>query len=196
MTPRVVETVTTLLVLVCIFPAQPTTVDSATVPKGGPKPLLLERSEGEQRLWRPLPGEPSTGGFILKVTPQSNGSRHLMLVTEDLAPGDAIPRHKHLEQDEIVLIEKGTIHARVGDQERDLHAGGLVFIPQQTWVSLKNTGATTASIVAFFSAPGFEEHLRCESVPANEKPTTMSPSEENHCDHVGHAVFKEETPTR
>lgn len=136
-------------------------------------------------------GEVDLGGFILKVTPKTNGSRHLVLSTEELAPGAAIPTHKHLEQDEVVLIEKGTIHAHVGDQERDLHAGGMVFIPQHTWVSLKNTGNEPASIIAIFSAPGFEDHLRCESVLAGEKPTTISRAEENECDRLGHVVYRD-----
>jgi gentisate 1,2-dioxygenase len=112
-------------------------------------------------------------------------------------PGASIPTHKHVEQDEIVLIEKGTVHAQVGGQERDLHAGGMVFIPQHTWVSLKNTGTEPASMVAIFSAPGFEDHLRCESVPAGEKPTTLSRAEENVCDRLGHVVYHDrgETPT-
>jgi mannose-6-phosphate isomerase-like protein (cupin superfamily) len=160
--------------------------------QAGATPLLLEKNEGETRLWRPEPGEADIGGFILKVTPKANGSKHLVLVGgEDMRPGDAIPTHKHLEQDEIVLIEKGTIHAHVGDQERDLHAGGMVFIPQHTWVSLKNTGTEPASIVAIFSAPGFEDHLRCESVPAGEKPTTLSRAEENECDRIGHVVYRD-----
>jgi mannose-6-phosphate isomerase-like protein (cupin superfamily) len=157
--------------------------------QAGATPLLLEKNEGETRLWRPEPGEVDPGGFILKVTPKANGSRHLVLITEDMPPGAAIPTHKHLEQDEIVLIEKGTIHAHVGDQERDLRPGGMVFIPQHTWVSLKNTGTEPASIVAIFSAPGFEDHLRCESVPASEKPTTISLAEENECDRLGHVVY-------
>jgi mannose-6-phosphate isomerase-like protein (cupin superfamily) len=159
--------------------------------QAGATPLLLEKNEGETRLWRPEPGEVDIRGFILKVTPKSNGSEHLVLGTEDMPPGAAIPTHKHLEQDEIVLIEKGTIHAHVGDQERDLHAGGMVFIPQRTWVSLKNTGNETGSITFLFSAPGFEDHLRCESVPAGEKPTTISLAEENECDRLGHVVYRE-----
>jgi len=91
----------------------------------------------------------------------------------------------------MVLIEKGTIHARVGDRERDLHGGGLVFIPAFTWVTLKNVGDTTASIVAIFSAPGFEDHLRCESVPPNEKPAPISLVEEKACDRLGHVVYKD-----
>lgn len=143
-------------------------------------------------MWRPEPGEINVGGFILKVTAKSNGSPHLVVVTEEMPPGAAIPTHKHLEQDEIVLIDKGAIHAHVGEHERDLHTGGMVFIPAHTWVSLKNTGSQTASIAAVFSAPGFEDHLRCESVPANEKPTTISQAEENKCDHMGHVVYKDQ----
>jgi len=190
---KVIETVAAMLVAaVCISQAQSTQAGSTSVPASGPKPLLLEKNEGEQRLWRPEPGEVASGGFILKVTPQCNGSQHLMLTTGDLAPGDAIPTHKHQEQDEIVLIEKGTVHAHVGDQERDLHAGGVVFIPAHTWVSLKNVGTETASMVAIFSAPGFEDHMRCESVPANEKPTTISHAEDNQCGHLGHVVYKDQ----
>src|ERR1700674_1648176 len=83
-------------------PAKPTPLQA------GAPPLLPERNEGETRLWRPEPGEVDPGGFILKVTPKGNGSEHLVLVGgEDMPPGATIPTHKHLEQDEIVLIEKG-----------------------------------------------------------------------------------------
>lgn len=67
----------------------------------------------------------------------------------------------------------------------------MVFIPQHTWVSLKNTGNEPASIVAIFSAPGFEDHLRCESVLTGEKPTTISLAEENECDRLGHVVYRD-----
>jgi len=184
-------TIAAMLLAVFVSAIQSAQSTSAKTPEATAKPLLLEKNEGEQRLWRPEPGETDPGGFILKVTPKSNGSQHLVLVTEDMPPGAAIPRHKHLEQDEIVLIEKGTVHVHLGDQERDLHAGGMVFIPAHTWISLKSIGAETASIVGIFSAPGFEDHMRCESVPANEKPTTISQAEENVCDRIGHVIYKD-----
>ena len=90
---------------------------------------------------------------MLKVSPKNNGSQHLVLVTEDLQPGDTIPRHQHLGQDEIVFIQEGIAHVQVGDQQRDLHAGGLVFIPAYTWVSLRNNSNEPTSIVAIFSRP-------------------------------------------
>jgi quercetin dioxygenase-like cupin family protein len=179
-----------MLVAVCLSSAQSTQVGSTSSAEPVPTPLLLEKNEGEQRV-----------GVLsrARLTPKSNGSRHLMLMTEDIAPGDAIPMHKHLEQDEVVLIEKGTIHAHVGDQERDLHAGGIIFIPAKTWVTFKNIGSETASTVGIFSAPGFEDHLRCESVAVNEKATPISGAEEKQCDHMGHVVYKdlgEEAPKK
>jgi quercetin dioxygenase-like cupin family protein len=175
------------LVALCIFQTQLAQSNSANTSQSGPKPLLLEKNEGERRIWR----DPPPGDFILKVSPKNNGSQHLVMVTEDMAPGDAIPTHKHLGQDEILYIEKGTAHVHLGDQERDLHAGGTVFIPAYTWVSVKNLGTETVSLVAVFSAPGFENHMRCESVLPNEKSNPVSAEERKACDHEGHVVYKD-----
>jgi quercetin dioxygenase-like cupin family protein len=155
--------------------------------KTGPAPLLLEKNEGEQRIWR----DPPPGGFMLKVSPKNNGSQHLVMGTEELVPGSVIPRHKHLGQDEIVFVQSGTLHVWLGDQERDLHAGGMAFIPAYAWVSLNNNDTQPASMVFVFSAPGFENHLRCVSVLANEKPNPVSPEEQKQCDHAGHVVYEE-----
>jgi len=176
-----------MLIAACIAQSQSIETGPASSWKAGPKPLLLEKSEGEQRIWR----DPPPGGFTLKVSPKNNGSQHLVMGTADLLPGDNIPRHKHLGQDEIVFIETGSLHVRLGDQERDLHAGGMAFIPAYTWVSLKNTGNQQASMVFIFSAPGFENHLRCESVPTNQKPAPMTPEEQRQCDHEGHVIYKD-----
>lgn len=183
----VVEGVFAMLLAVCISQAQSPRSDSTSAPRPDTKPLLLEKNEGEQRVWR----DPPPGGFMLKVSPKNNGSQHLVMGTEDMSPGDEIPRHKHLGQDEIVFLQTGTLHARLGGQERDLHAGGMAFIPAYTWVSFKNTSAEPASIVFVFSEPGFENHLRCVSVPANEKTTPTTPEEQKRCDHEGHVVYQD-----
>jgi oxalate decarboxylase/phosphoglucose isomerase-like protein (cupin superfamily) len=74
---------------------------------------------------------------------------------EEIPHGAGISKHKHLGQDESLLIQTGTAHVWLSDQERDLHAGGLVFIPSSTWIRLKNIGAESISLVGIFSAPGF-----------------------------------------
>ena len=183
-----------MLVAVCAVQTRSAQPSSITTSQAGPKPLLLERNEGERRIWR----EPDHGDFMLKVSPKNNGSQRLVMGTEDMVPGDEFPRHQHLAQDELLWIEKGTVHVHLGDQERDLHAGGMVFIPAQTWVSVKNAGTETAGVVFIFSAPGFEDYMRCESVLPNEKPAPISPQKDKECEHLGHVIYKqlEENPKK
>jgi quercetin dioxygenase-like cupin family protein len=153
------------------------------------KPLLLEKSEGEVRTRRihTNASVPASSQFMLKVSPKNNGSRHLVAGTEDLAPGATLPKHRHLTQDEILLIHSGMAHVWLGGEERDLHAGALVFIPANTWISAKNIGTEPISLTFIFSAPGFEDTMRCNSVPAGETVTEITPEQQKDCAHLGHA---------
>ena len=153
------------------------------------RPLMLDSDEGELRTRRTHTdtSSPASSQFILKVSPKNNGSQHLVAGTEVLAPGATLPKHRHLVQDEILLIQGGTAHVWLGDQERDLHTGGLVFIPANTWISGKNVGATPIALTFVFSAPGFEETMRCNSVPAGETPTPITPEQQKDCAHLGHS---------
>jgi quercetin dioxygenase-like cupin family protein len=154
------------------------------------KPLLLEKNEGELRTRRPRPKPMASTQFRLKVGPRNNGSQHLVVGTEDIKPGASIPTHKHPHEDEILLIHSGTAHVSLGDQERDLHAGGLVFIPANTWIGLKNISPEPLSVTFIFSAPGFEEFQRCISVPAAETPKPMTEEDLKRCEAPGHMIYK------
>jgi quercetin dioxygenase-like cupin family protein len=156
----------------------------------GSRPVVLEKNQGEKRLRRPPESLPiPSAEFILKVTPQ-NGSKHFVLGTEDIPPGGIIPRHKHLGQDEILLVQSGTAHVTLDDKEYDVHAGGTVFFPAQTWVSLKNIGTDIISLVFIFSAPGFEENMRCGSVPAGQPAQPITTDELRACAHKGHVEYE------
>jgi quercetin dioxygenase-like cupin family protein len=171
--------VVTLLAVVCYAQSQ------------AAKTVVLEKNEGEKRVRRPLGSLPTPSDeFILKVTPQNSGSKHLVLGTEEIPPGGVIPRHKHLEQDEILLIQTGTAHVTLNDKEYDVHAGGMVFFPAQTWVGLKNIGKDNISLVFIFSAPGFEENMRCGSVPAGQSAPPINTDELRACAHEGHVEFE------
>ena len=161
----------------------------ARSPDATARPLMLDRDEGELRTRRIHTDStsPASSQFILKVSPKNNGSQHLVAGTELLAPGATLPKHRHLIQDEILLIQGGTAHVWLGDQERDLHAGGLVFIPANTWISGRNIGANPIALTFVFSAPGFEETMRCNSVPAGETPTPITPEQQKDCAHLGHS---------
>jgi mannose-6-phosphate isomerase-like protein (cupin superfamily) len=156
----------------------------------GSKPLLLEKNEGEAWTRRSRPVPTPASQIMLKVSPRNNGSEHLVLGTETVGINGAVPIHKHLDQDEVLLINSGTVRASVGDKERDLHSGGLVFVPANTWVGLRNISQETVDVTFIFSAPGFGQYVRCTSVPANEKSTPLTQEEWQRCQHDANAVFK------
>ncbi len=99
--------------------------------------------------------------------------------TEDLQPGDGIDAHKHPESDELLFLQTGTARVHLGDSVRDVHAGATVFIPANTWISLSNIGGDVMSLTFVFSAPGFEDFMRAESVREGEKNVPVSKAEDD-----------------
>ncbi|HEY3972284.1 MAG TPA: cupin domain-containing protein [Candidatus Sulfotelmatobacter sp.] len=170
--------------------------DAATqsTPKREPTPLILEKTEGEHRVRRKRDTPAPTPNFTIKVDRQNGGSQKMWLATEEIPPGGVIARHKHMGQDEILLLQTGMAHAWLGDQERDVHAGAVVFIPSGTWISMKNIGRENISLTFVFSEPGFDDFMRCVSVPAGEESSKLTPEEFKACQHEGHVMF--EAPSR
>ena len=143
-------------------------------------PLILEKEDGERRVWRPLEGANDTklSRFILKIDPHNGGSSHLVLGTEDMPPGGHIDMHRHPGSDEILLLQNGQAKVTVGTTTRDVHGGATVFIPADTWISVANTGKDAIHMVFVFSAPGFEEFMRAESVRDGDKVTPVTKAED------------------
>jgi len=162
-----------------------------TAPDAGVKPAVLQRNDGDARERRPRDGVAiASTEFMIKVGPKTNGSKHLLVLTEGLKPGAVIPRHKHHGEDEVILLQTGRAHVWLGDKEYDAEAGGIVFIPAGTWISLKNTGTTDISLFAVWNEPGFEEMLLCGSVPKGQKGDVMNRDAVQHCYHDGDAELE------
>jgi quercetin dioxygenase-like cupin family protein len=145
-------------------------------------PLILEKNEGEKRIWRPIEGaagwDAQPGPFILKVDRHNGGSSHLVFGTEDLPPGGAIDRHRHPGSDEILLLQNGRARVTLGDRTREVHGGATVFIPANTWISVTNIGSDAVSCVFVFSALGFDDFMRAESVPEGQKVSRLTKAED------------------
>jgi mannose-6-phosphate isomerase-like protein (cupin superfamily) len=169
-------------VLLFAFCLPPQTV----APAEGAKAVVLQKNEGELRTRRPREGVASpSSDFLVKISPKTNGSKHLLLGTEEIAPRAVIPKHKHHAEDEILLIQTGSAHVWLGDKEYDAQPGALVFIPAETWISLKNTGKEGISLVFIWNEPGFEGMLRCGSVPKGQMAPPLSREEVKECYHHG-----------
>jgi mannose-6-phosphate isomerase-like protein (cupin superfamily) len=173
-----------LLCAPCI-PAQTHATDE------GAKAVVLQKNEGELRTRRPRENVASpSSNFLLKVSQKTNGSKHLLLGTEEIPPGAVIPKHRHHGEDEILLIQTGNAHVWLGDKEYDAEPGALVFIPAGTWISLKNSGKENISLVFVWNEPGFEEMMRCASVPKGQAAEPISREGVKACYHHGDAELE------
>jgi quercetin dioxygenase-like cupin family protein len=150
--------------------------------------LILQASEGERmmRRW----GLPMT----IKIDPVNGGSKRLLVGTEDLPPGKSIPVHKHSHCDEVVIVLQGQGTAILGEKRREVSAGAIIFVPEEEWVGLENTGQETIRVVFIFSELGFDKYLRATSVPEGQQviPFTAKELAEVRRRFKGVITFKDE----
>jgi quercetin dioxygenase-like cupin family protein len=147
-----------------------------------PRPSVIGAAEGERRFLR--------GGktpMLIKVDPVTTGSRRMIVATSDLPPGDAIGVHRHLGEDEIILVTRGTAEVQLGKQKHTATPGSTVFIPQGTCIAVTNTSQDTFSMAFIFSSPGFERVLRELSSVKGEPPKPITPEHRAAAFQRGHA---------
>jgi mannose-6-phosphate isomerase-like protein (cupin superfamily) len=178
-----------LLLLAILLSAQRTIAQSST-PTGNARAVVLEKNEGELRTRRPRDTPMASSDFLVKVSPKTTNSKHLLVGAEEIPPGSMIPRHKHHGEEEILLIQTGKAHVWLGDKEYDALPGALVFIPSETWISLKNTGTENINLLFVFNEPSFEEMLRCASVPKGQPAPPLSRDEVKACYRHGDAELE------
>jgi len=148
-----------------------------------PRPTVIAASEGERRFLR--------GGqapLLIKIDPVTTGSQRMVLGASDLPPGDAIGMHRHLQEDEIMIVLRGNAEVTLGGKKYEAGPGGAIYIPQGTCIAVTNNGRDTLTNYFIFSAPGFEQVLREVSSRPGEPPKTVSLSERAAAFHRGHAV--------
>jgi quercetin dioxygenase-like cupin family protein len=118
---------------------------------------------------------------------RNNGSERLAMGTEDIAPGDRIPVHKHGNEDEIIFIHAGEGTATLGESRIPVKTGAVVFVPQGVWHGLENTGTEPLTMVWIFSPSGFEQYFRDIGVKPNDKSLNLTDDEWHKVD-AKHAI--------
>ena len=184
-TARCVRAAMALLGPILLFPAAAAAAApgeiqphaAAEAPNAG---LILELEEGERRVRRSRAAGAAglTTPFILKVDRQNGGSEQLVMGYEEIAPGAAIRPHRHLLADEIIFVHRGSGIASLGAREAPVGTGGTIYIPRNTRIALRNNGSEPLGIAFIFSAPGFEELMRANSVREGEPDVPLSAEEQ------------------
>jgi quercetin dioxygenase-like cupin family protein len=114
----------------------------------------------------------------VKVDSRGGRASRLGMITEDLAPGTGIPVHRHLAEDEIIFIHRGTGTVTIGEARHPADTGATVFVPQGVWHGLENTGADTLTMLAIYAPPGFEGYFREIGDPAGAPPRAPRTADE------------------
>lgn len=93
----------------------------------------------------------------LKVDPGDTNGRveTLAIIAEEIAPGDRIPLHTH-DVDEALTILAGLADTRLGNEQRRVGPGTLIFIPAGTPHGTANAGDGPLQIHAVFPAQTIE----------------------------------------
>lgn len=144
---------------------------------------VIAARDGERRLLRG-----GTAPLLIKVDPITTGSERLVAGRSDLPPGDDIALHRHLREDEIIIITRGTGLVRLGQHTYTAGPNAMVFIPQGTCIALTNAGLDTLTNFFIFSSPGFERVLREVSAPPDSAPRRVTPAQRSEIFGHGHAV--------
>jgi quercetin dioxygenase-like cupin family protein len=130
---------------------------------------VFQAEEGDR--WMLLGDKP----LIFKVDPLSTGSDTLVVGTEEMPPGNKIPTHKHLHEDEVIFVHKGTVRVTLAGREYDAGTRATVFIPHGNWIGVANVSSEPAMILFFFNKPAFEKCLRAMSSRPGEIFTMPAP---------------------
>jgi quercetin dioxygenase-like cupin family protein len=108
------------------------------------QPAAFDLGEG-----KPMP---NSDHFIYKVASEDSAGRFALL-QGGLAPRMLIPPHIHTREDEMTIVIRGRLGARVGDQEFELGPGGVLLKPRNLVHAMWNP-TDEPSVLLEYISPG------------------------------------------
>ncbi|MEM8508749.1 MAG: cupin domain-containing protein [Bacteroidota bacterium] len=121
-----------------------------------PQGIILREEEGE--VW--YIGNERKAEVTIKVAKSAGYTPELSLLTEKIPPGDGIPVHKHLNEEEFICIQKGRVEITLGNTTQEGKSGDLIYVPRTTWHGFKNIDQEEVSILFGYSPAGVEDYFR------------------------------------
>lgn len=111
--------------------------------------------------------------IAIKISKAKHGIEGISFCVEEQTPGRKMRIHKHLNNDELIFIQKGQGTLTLDDESVEVKTGDVAFIPRGTWHGLDNTGKENLTMVFQYSPAGFEEYFiengKTAGMPAKEK---------------------------
>jgi len=118
--------------------------------------LIIKAEEGEVRYI----GDIRKARVTIKVSKTTGYTPEMSLLSELITPGDGIPIHKHLNEEEFLLVQKGIVEITLGDDIRTGEPGDLIYVPRGMWHGFQNKGEEDVVVFFGYSPSGFEDYFR------------------------------------
>ena len=124
--------------------------------------LVINEDEGEAFQMR-------DGTAIVKTKiAKSQGAGSISFLSETFKPGDALPVHKHLNEDELIFLHKGTGLFTLADKQYQIKEGAVALVPKGVWHGLQNTGSENIEMRFGYTPSGFEGFFREVGTPVGQ----------------------------
>ena len=109
------------------------------------------------------------GTAIVKIKiSKADGANSISFLSESFRPGDELPVHKHMNEDELIFIHKGTGLFTLGEKKYQVTEGGVILVPKGIWHGLKNNGTQNIEMRMGYTPSGFEGFFREVGTPLGQ----------------------------
>ena len=152
---------------------------------GEVKPVVIQAGEGET-YWIGRRNSPLT----IKVAKDLQGNETMSFCEELIAPGEGIPMHKHLNEDELIFIHQGKGELELDGQKYPVKEGSVALVPKGIWHSMTNIGQETMTMIFSYSPAGFEGYFREFGSPVGTPWEPKSQEEYNRLNKKWGIVYK------
>jgi quercetin dioxygenase-like cupin family protein len=124
--------------------------------------LVVNDLDGEAVLLRD-----GTAVVRIKIA-KSQGAESICFLSESFRPGDALPVHKHMNEDELIFIHKGSGLFTLGDKEYPITEGAVILVPKGIWHGFQNNGSINIEMRMAYTPSGFEGFFREVGTPVGQ----------------------------
>jgi mannose-6-phosphate isomerase-like protein (cupin superfamily) len=115
------------------------------------------RQRGEDSVHTPWGGgEQIPNTPFRRVIPADATENRMVMLAVDMPVGEDVGAHVHEREDQVIVVVSGTVGATVGEEEFELTAGSVVFLPRGIPHAQWNKGDDVARVLEIYTPGGFD----------------------------------------
>ena len=149
--------------------------------------MVLKASEGET--W--YIGNERKAEVTIKIAKNEESTPEFSLLTEKIPPGDAVPIHKHLNEEEFLFVQKGSIEITLGHTTQQWNVGDLIYVSRNLWHGFQNNGTEEVILLFGYSPSGFEAYFRAIGTKTLDKALGFTEEDWKRTNQKFRVIYKE-----